>query len=72
MALATSKALPTFFKGFRFSDASIFSGELINFSDNGVSVKDGATQLTLINGANSADKALVNPSMAHFAIDIDE
>jgi hypothetical protein len=30
---------------------------------SGVSVKEGAIQLTLIVGANSAESALVNPSM---------
>ena len=66
VASAMSVAEPIFFNGCRLAFASFFSSLDKSFAAKGVSVNEGAMQLTLIFGANSAAKDLVNPSMAPF------
>ena len=72
MASAISCVEPTFFIGFLFFAASVFSGELRKRSLNGDSVKDGATAFIRMVGAHSAASAKVSPSMAAFAMEMDE
>lgn len=66
---AVSAALPTLFIGWRCALAATFSSVESNWAASGVSVKDGAMQLTLILGANSAARATVSPSMAPLELD---
>lgn len=66
---AMSAALPILFNGWRCALAATFSSVESNCAANGVSVKDGAMQLTLILGANSAARALVSPSSAPLELD---
>ena len=65
-ALAKSSAVPMRFKGCLCAAASFFSSLLNKLAAKGVSVSEGAMQLTLIFGASSAAIALVNPSSAPF------
>lgn len=68
---ATSSAVPILFSGLRAARASRFSGVLISLEASGVSVNDGATQLTRMFGANSAASERVKPSTAPLADAID-
>jgi len=63
---ATSSVVPILFSGCLFAFASFFASLLSNDELKGVSVIEGAIQLTRIDGANSAANALVKPSMAPF------
>ena len=66
---AMSMALPIRFIGCRCALASFFSGVFNKEPANGVSVNEGAMQLTRIVGANSAASALVRPSKAPFVVE---
>ena len=59
-----SSGLPIFFSGWRCALASFFSALLSNGPESGVSVIEGAIQLTLTLGANSAARALA-PLIKH-------
>ena len=69
---AISWDVPTFCNGCLAAEASRFSGVFNSLSAKGVSVRDGAIQLTLIDGASSAASDLVSPSTAPLAADTDE
>ena len=59
-----SSGLPISFNGCLFLALSSLVSEFRNLSDIGVFNSDGAIALTLILGANSAARDLVNPSIA--------
>ena len=67
-----SSAVPMRFSGWRWALASLFSSVFNKLPASGVSVNDGAMQLTLMLGANSAANAFVNPSIAPFELATNE
>ena len=69
---AISFAVPILFKGCLAAAFSILSSVFKNLFARGVLTIDGAMQLTLIFGANSAASYFVNPSSADFEEDTEE